>query len=100
MCFWPPFISTTSSTGTRILPNLSFIPARLIRSSSARCTDFSNPEYACTTYQRLAIADPLISEGVTPIFSLLLPAEDQLVEHPLERLVADPEEHGHHDHER
>src|SRR2546430_12084781 len=51
MCFWPPFISTTSSTGTRILPNLSVMPARLIRSSSARCTDFSKPEYAWTTYQ-------------------------------------------------
>jgi hypothetical protein len=44
--FWPDFISTTSSTGTSTWPNLSCIPVRWIRSSSVRCTLFSNPEYA------------------------------------------------------
>jgi hypothetical protein len=44
MLFWPDFISTTSSTGTRIWPNFSSMPARRMRSARARCTDFSKPE--------------------------------------------------------
>jgi hypothetical protein len=44
MFFWPLFISTTSSTGTRIWPNLSSMPAREMRSTSARWTLFSKPE--------------------------------------------------------
>jgi hypothetical protein len=40
----PFFISTTSSTGTRIWPNCSDNSERLIRSIKARCTLFSNPE--------------------------------------------------------
>src|SRR5690606_36855944 len=101
MCFWPDFISTTSSTGTRILPNLSCMPARAMRSCSARWTDFSNPEYACTTYQRFGIADLLASEWVpiTLFPPLLPPSEDQVVQHPLEGLVRDLEEEGHHHHE-
>jgi hypothetical protein len=41
---WPFFISTTSSVGTRMRPNLSCMPARLMRSVMLRSTAFSMPE--------------------------------------------------------
>ena len=44
IAFWPLFISTTSSTGTRIWPKLSCMPFLWMRSASVRATLFSNPE--------------------------------------------------------
>src|SRR5690606_20848765 len=55
-------ISTTSSVGTRISPNLSCRPCSLIRSFRASATRCSKFEYACTTYQRSAISTPLTCE--------------------------------------
>src|SRR5690606_10147518 len=51
--FWPDRISTTSSVGTSTSPKRSCISARATRSRNACATDFSKPEYAWTTYQRL-----------------------------------------------
>ena len=51
--FLPFLSSTTSSIGTRMRPNFSFISERSMRSRRLRSTAFSMPEYACTTYQRL-----------------------------------------------
>jgi hypothetical protein len=42
--FWPFLISTTSSVGTRMSPNMFCMPARLMRSRMLRSTAFSMPE--------------------------------------------------------
>src|SRR4029079_7166112 len=88
--FLPFFSSTTSSIGTRMRPNFSFISERSMRSRRLRSTAFSMPEQAWTTYQRLPGVGANDS-GVTGasvvavmVTSLALPAEDQVVEDPLE----------------
>src|SRR5688572_23110439 len=52
----------TSSVGTSTSPNFSSMPARAMRSFSERATWCSKPEYACTTYQRFAVAIPSAPE--------------------------------------
>src|SRR5580765_7601769 len=88
-------------------PNFSFISERSIRSRRFLSTAFSMPEYACTTYQRLpavgsndsgVTAASLVA--VTSMCSLALPAENQVVQQPLERLVGEPQEERHDDDER
>src|SRR5690606_12605497 len=74
--FWPERISTTSSVGTSTSPKRSCMPVRAMRSRSACATDFSKPEYACTTYQRLT---PCVSiEPFTPSLT------QQEADHPLD----------------
>src|ERR1019366_1243536 len=106
--FLPFFSSTTSSMGTRMRPNFSFISERSIRSRRLRSTAFSMPEYAWTTYQRLCpvatndsggCVSALVSVTSNVSRDLALPAEDEVVQHPLERLVCQPEKERHDDDE-
>src|SRR3546814_6658117 len=64
--FWPPFISTASSEGTRMRPNDVCRPARSMRSFKALWTLFSMPEYTLTTYQRLLIRRPYFQPSNRP----------------------------------
>src|SRR5512135_1480658 len=79
-----------------ILPNCACRPARLMRSCSARATLFSMPEYACTTYQRL-VFEPVEVSVVIP--DLSAPAQQQVVQEPLEALVDHEQKNRHQDDE-
>src|SRR4029078_10960576 len=106
--FLPFLSSTTSSIGTRMRPNFSFISERSMRSRRFLSTPFSMPEYACTTYQRLPAVGANDS-GVTAVaalalvavtrYSLALSAENEVVQQPLERLVGEPQKERHDDDE-
>src|SRR5450830_119930 len=95
-------MSTTSSVGTRIWPNCSSMPARMMRSVSARCTLFSMPEYACTTYQRFFPALETLcapTGALSCVLSLMLfPAQNYVIQQEFEQFVSTPKEdcHDHH----
>src|SRR5450631_2042154 len=84
-------------------PNFSFISERSMRSRRLRSTAFSMPEYACTTYQRLFAVGAEVSgvtvSWLTSFAPSALPAEDEVVQQPLERLVGEPQEKRHDDDE-
>lgn len=100
--FCPFLISTTSSIGTRMRPNLDCIPARLMRSMMLRSTAFSRRR---NTHAQHTSANPdclepwqgLSGGPVHPTgwflrhHSLFLPPQNQVIKNPLKRLICEPQ---------